>query len=61
MGTLGMIMKIKINRRPVVYQGVTYPNYEMDFYTSNVYGKCFKDKGRALKLFNLTIKNIRQC
>ena len=49
MGTLGMIMKIKINRRPVVYQGVTYPNYEMDFYTSNVYSKCFKDKDRALK------------
>ena len=36
-------------RRPIVYQGVTYPKYEMDGYTSNVYGKRFKDKDRALK------------
>ena len=36
-------------RRPVVYQGVTYPDYEIDFYTSNVYSKRFKDKDRALK------------
>jgi hypothetical protein len=36
-------------RRPVVYCGVTYPQYEMDFYTSNVYGKMYKDKDRALK------------
>ena len=38
---------MKSLRRPVVYQGVTYPEYKMDFYTSNVYGKRFKD--RALK------------
>jgi hypothetical protein len=31
-------------RRLVVYQGVTYPDYEMDFYTSNVYSKRFKDR-----------------
>jgi hypothetical protein len=31
-------------RRPVVYQGVTYPDYEMDFYTSDVYSKRFKDR-----------------
>ena len=42
-------MKTKTNRRPVVFQGVTYPEYEIDFYTSNVYGKMFKDKDRALK------------
>ena len=36
-------------RRQVVYQGVTYTEYEMDFYTSDVYSKRFKDKGRALK------------
>lgn len=38
---------MKSLRRPVVYQGVTYPDYEMDFYTSDVYGKYYK--GRALK------------
>ena len=31
-------------RRPVVYQGVTYPEYEMDFYTSNVYNVRFNDR-----------------
>ena len=31
-------------RRPAVYQGVTYPDYEIDFYTSNVYSKRFKDR-----------------
>ena len=31
-------------RRPAVYQGVTYPEYEMDFYTSNVYSKRFGDR-----------------
>ena len=41
-------MKTNSLRRPVVYQGVTYPNYEMDFYTSNVYSN-FKDKDRSLK------------
>jgi hypothetical protein len=49
MGIVGVDMKIKINRRTVISLGVTYPNYEMDFYTSNVYSKCFKDKDRALK------------
>lgn len=36
-------------RRPIVFQGITYPDYEIDFYTSNVYSKKFKDKNRALK------------
>lgn len=36
-------------RRPVVYQGVTHPDYEVEFNTSNVYSKWFKDKDRALK------------
>jgi hypothetical protein len=31
MGIVGVDMKIKINRRPVVSLGVTYPNYEVDF------------------------------
>jgi len=31
-------------RRPVVYQGVTHPEYEMDFYTSNVHSMKFGDK-----------------
>jgi len=31
-------------RRPVVYQGVTYPEYEIDFYTSNIYSKRFGDR-----------------
>ena len=31
-------------RRPVVYQGVTYPEYEMDFYTSQVYSVRYNDK-----------------
>jgi len=31
-------------RRPIVYQGVTYPDYEMDGYTSNVYSVRFKDR-----------------
>jgi hypothetical protein len=31
-------------RRLAVYQGVTYPDYEIDFYTSNVYSKRFKDR-----------------
>ena len=35
-------------RRPVVYKGVTYPDYEMDFYTSNVHSVRFGD--RILKL-----------
>ena len=43
MGTLGIIMKTKIYRRPVVYQGVTY-EHEMDFYTSNVFSVRFKDR-----------------
>jgi len=38
-------------RRPVVYNGVTYPDYEIDFHTSNVYSKRFKDKDRALKTY----------
>ncbi len=35
---------MKSLRRPVVYQGVTYPDYEMDFYTSNIHSKRFKDQ-----------------
>lgn len=35
---------MKSLRRPVVYQGVTYPNYEIDFYTSNTYSKKSDDK-----------------
>ena len=31
-------------RRPAVYNRVTYPDYKMDFYTSNVYSKRFKDR-----------------
>ena len=31
-------------RRPAVYQGVTYPEYEIDFYTSNTYSKRFRDR-----------------
>ena len=34
-------------RRPVVYRGVTYTEYEMDFYTSNVYSMRFD--GRIMK------------
>jgi len=40
---------MKSLRRLAVYQGVTYPEYEIDFYTSDVYGKKFKNKNRALK------------
>ena len=35
---------MKSLRRPVVYNGVTYPEYEMDFYTSDVYSARFKDR-----------------
>jgi len=35
---------MKSLRRPAVYQGVTYPEYEMDFYTSNTYSKRFRDR-----------------
>lgn len=35
---------MKSLRRPIVYQGVTYPRYEMDFYTSNVYNVRFNDR-----------------
>jgi hypothetical protein len=35
---------MKSLRRPVVYNGVTYPEYEMDFYTSDVYSGRFKDR-----------------
>ena len=35
---------MKSLRRPVVYNGVTYPEYEMDFYTSDVYSVRFKDR-----------------
>jgi len=35
---------MKSLRRPIVYQGVTYPKYEMDGYTSNVYSMRFKDR-----------------
>src|SRR5210317_1681067 len=31
-------------RRPVVCQGVTFPEYEIDFYTSNVYSLRFGDR-----------------
>ena len=31
-------------RRPVVYRGVTYPDYEVDFYTSNVHSVRFGDR-----------------
>lgn len=47
-------------KRPIVYRGVTYPEYEMDFYTLNVYSVRFKD--RVLKVssrpFNRCI-NVR--
>jgi len=42
-------------RRPVVYQGVTYPEYEMDFYTSNVYS--IKSNDTVMKPMNKTISN----
>ncbi len=57
---------MKSLKRPVVHQGVTYPEYEIDFYTSNVYSVRFKD--RVLKAstnsldyltFCLRIKNNR--
>ncbi len=35
---------MKSLRRPIVYQGVTYPKYKMDGYTSNVYSVRFKDR-----------------
>jgi hypothetical protein len=35
---------MKSLRRPVVYQGVTYSEYEIDFYTSNTYSKRFRDR-----------------
>ena len=35
---------MKSLRRPVVYRGVTYPEYEMDFYTSDVHSIRFKDR-----------------
>ena len=35
---------MKTFRRPVVYQGVTYPDYEIDFYTSNIHSIRFKDR-----------------
>ena len=31
-------------RRPVVYQGITYPEYEIDFYTSQVHSVRYNDK-----------------
>ena len=31
-------------RRPVVYQGITYPEYEIDFYTSQVHSIRYNDK-----------------
>ena len=34
-------------RRPTVYQGVTYPDYEIDFYTSNVHS--IRSNDRVLK------------
>ena len=37
-------------RRPAVYQGVTYPDYEIDFYTSQVYSVRYNDK--VLKVSN---------
>ncbi len=38
---------MKSLRRPVVYCGVTYPEYEIDFYTSNVYS--LRSNDRILK------------
>ena len=35
---------MKSLRRPAVYQGVTYPEYEIDFYTSQVYSVRYNDK-----------------
>lgn len=38
-------------RRPVVYQGVTYPDYEMDFYTSDVHS--IKSNDTVMKPINI--------
>ena len=35
---------MKSLRRPAVYRGVTYPEYEIDFYTSQVYSVRYNDK-----------------
>jgi hypothetical protein len=40
-------------RRPAVYQGVTHPHYEMEYYTSDVYSTRFND--RILKAKKLGI------
>ena len=49
---------MKSLRRPAVYRGVTYPDYEIDFYTSQVYSVRYNDKVLKVRQLNSYLRVV---